>query len=55
MGASLEDATAAFDRGDLTADLAIYDPGVKFMTKDGPRQGCRALHGRQPGRAPPKP
>jgi ketosteroid isomerase-like protein len=29
----------AFNAGDLAGHLAIYDPGVEFMTRDGPAPG----------------
>jgi ketosteroid isomerase-like protein len=40
---SLAASTAAFNRGDLPGHLAIYDPGVTFMTKDGPRPGVEPI------------
>jgi len=36
-------STEAFNRGDLPGHLAIYDPGVTFMTKDGPRPGVAPI------------
>ncbi len=33
----------AFNRADLPGHLAIYDPGVTFMTKDGPRPGVAPI------------
>ncbi len=36
-------STEAFNRGDLPGHLAIYDPGVTFMTKDGPRLGIAPI------------
>ena len=36
---ALANSVDAFNRGDLPGHLAIYDPGVTFMTKDGPRPG----------------
>ena len=39
LAASVE----AFNRGDLAGHLAIYDPGVTFMTKDGPRPGVAPI------------
>jgi ketosteroid isomerase-like protein len=39
LAASVE----AFNRGDLPGHLAIYDAGVTFMTKDGPRPGIAPI------------
>jgi ketosteroid isomerase-like protein len=36
-------STEAFNRGDLPGHLAIYDPAVTFMTKDGPRPGIEPI------------
>lgn len=36
-------STEAFNRGDLPGHLAIYDPGVTFMTTDGPRPGVAPI------------
>ncbi len=36
-------STEAFNRGDLPGHLAIYDPAVTFMTKDGPRPGVEPI------------
>jgi beta-aspartyl-peptidase (threonine type) len=36
-------SVAAFDQGDLPGHLAIYDAGVTFMTKDGPRPGIEPI------------
>lgn len=36
-------STEAFNQGDLAGHLAIYDPGVTFMTKDGPRPGVAPI------------
>jgi ketosteroid isomerase-like protein len=36
-------STEAFNRGDLPGHLAIYDTGVTFMTKDGPRPGVEPI------------
>jgi ketosteroid isomerase-like protein len=36
-------STEAFNRGDLDGHLAIYDPGVTFMTGDGPRPGIAPI------------
>lgn len=36
-------STDAFNRGDLPGHLAIYDAGVTFMTKDGPRPGIEPI------------
>lgn len=33
----------AFNRADLPGHLAIYGPGVTFMTKDGPRPGVAPI------------
>jgi ketosteroid isomerase-like protein len=40
---ALASSTEAFNRGDLAGHLAIYDPGVTFMTKDGPRPGVAPI------------
>lgn len=40
---ALADSVDAFNRGDLPGHLAIYDPGVTFMTKDGPRPGVAPI------------
>jgi ketosteroid isomerase-like protein len=39
LAASVE----AFNRGDLAGHLAIYDPAVTFMTKEGPRPGIAPI------------
>lgn len=39
----LADSTLAFNRGDLPGHLAVYDEGVTFMTKDGPRPGVAPI------------
>ena len=39
----LADSTEAFNQGDLAGHLAIYDPGVTFLTKDGPRPGVAPI------------
>lgn len=39
----LEASTAAFNRGDLPGHLAIYDSGITFMTKEGPRPGIEPI------------
>jgi len=39
----LATSTDAFNRGDLPGHLAIYDPGVTFMTKDGPQPGIEPI------------
>jgi ketosteroid isomerase-like protein len=36
-------STDAFNRGDLPGHLAIYDAGVTFMTKEGPRPGIEPI------------
>jgi len=36
-------STEAFNRGDLPGHLAIYDPGVTFMTREGPRPGIQPI------------
>jgi ketosteroid isomerase-like protein len=40
---ALAGSVEAFNRGDLAGHLAIYDPGVTFMTKDGPRPGIAPI------------
>ncbi len=39
----LASSTEAFNRGDLPGHLAIYDAGVTFMTKEGPRPGIEPI------------
>jgi ketosteroid isomerase-like protein len=39
----LATSTEAFNRGDLPGHLAIYHPGVTFMTREGPRPGIEAI------------
>ena len=39
----LAGSTDAFNRGDLPGHLAIYDAGVTFMTKEGPRPGIEPI------------
>ncbi len=39
----LADSVLAFNRGDLSGHLAIYDESVQFMTKDGPRPGIAPI------------
>ena len=41
--AMLAASVQAFNRGDLPGHLAIYDPAVTFMTKDGPRPGIAPI------------
>ena len=41
--ALLAASTEAFNRGDLPGHLAIYDPAITFMTKDGPRPGIAPI------------
>jgi len=41
--AALDASVEAFNRGDLAAHLAIYAPGVTFMTQDGPRPGVEPI------------
>jgi ketosteroid isomerase-like protein len=36
-------STDAFNRADLPGHLAIYDAGVTFMTKEGPRSGIEPI------------
>ncbi len=36
-------SVAAWNRGDLPAHLAIYDPSVTMMTGSGPRQGVGSI------------
>ncbi len=36
-------SASAFNRGDLTSHLAIYDENVQFMTKNGPRPGIAPI------------
>jgi len=43
MRQRLADSTLAFNRGDLPGHLAVYDEGVTFMTKDGPRPGVAPI------------
>lgn len=40
---ALAKSVDAFNRGDLPGHLAIYDPGVTFMTKDGPKPGVAPI------------
>ena len=40
---ALAKSVDGFNRGDLPGHLAIYDPGVTFMTKDGPRPGVAPI------------
>ena len=39
----LGESTAAWNRGDLRGHLALYDEGVTFMTRNGPRPGVAAI------------
>ena len=39
----IDASVLAFNRGDLTGHLAIYDGNVTFMTKDGPRPGVAPI------------
>ena len=39
----LVDSALAFNRGDLPGHLAVYDPSVTFMTKEGPRPGVAPI------------
>jgi beta-aspartyl-peptidase (threonine type) len=41
--AALDASTAAWNRGSLTGHLAIYDPSVTAMTKQGPRPGVAPI------------
>lgn len=41
--AMLQASVEAFNRGDLPGHLAIYDPSITFMTKDGPRPGIAPI------------
>lgn len=43
MRAALQASAAAWNRGDLTGHLAIYEPAVTAMTKQGPRPGVAAI------------
>ncbi len=43
MRRQLDDSVAAFNRGDLRGHLAIYDPAITFMTRDGPRPGIAPI------------
>ena len=43
MRQRLADSALAFNRGDLPGHLAVYDEGVTFMTKDGPRPGVAPI------------
>jgi ketosteroid isomerase-like protein len=43
MRQRLADSAAAFNRGDLPGHLAVYEAGVTFMTKDGPRPGVAPI------------
>lgn len=39
----IADSALAFNRGDLTGHLAVYDESVTFMTRDGPRPGVAPI------------
>jgi uncharacterized protein (TIGR02246 family) len=39
----LADSVLAFNRGDLSGHLTLYDESVTFMTKDGPRPGVAPI------------
>jgi len=41
--AMLQASMEAFNRGDLSGHLAIYDAAVTFMTADGPRPGIAPI------------
>ena len=41
--AALQDSVEAWNRGDLKGHLAIYDPSVTVMTKNGPRPTIEAI------------
>ena len=41
--AMLAASAEAFNRGDLPGHLAIYDPAITFMTKNGPRPGIAPI------------
>ena len=41
--AALNASTAAWNAGSLTGHLAIYDPSVTAMTKQGPRRGVAPI------------
>jgi ketosteroid isomerase-like protein len=41
--AQVQASMEAFNRGNLTGHLAIYDPAITFMTKDGPRPGIAPI------------
>jgi ketosteroid isomerase-like protein len=41
--AALDASTAAWNRGSLAGHLAIYDPSVTAMTKQGPRRGVAPI------------
>lgn len=43
MLASLAASAESWNRGDLKGHLAIYDPAVTAMTKNGPRPGVDAI------------
>lgn len=43
MLTALQKSADAWNRGDLKAHLAIYDPSVTVMTKAGPRPGVLAI------------
>lgn len=43
MLAALDASAAAWNRGDLTGHLAIYDPAVTAMTRSGLRPGVAAI------------
>ena len=43
MLAALNASTEAWNRGSLTGHLAIYDPSVTAMTKQGPRRGVKPI------------
>ena len=41
--AMVQTSIEAFNRGDLSGHLAIYDPAVTFMTANGPRPGVAPI------------
>lgn len=41
--AMVQASMEAFNRGDLSGHLAIYDPAVTFMTANGPRPGVAPI------------
>ena len=43
MLAALKASTEAWNRGSLQGHLAIYDPSVTAMTKQGPRKGVAPI------------